>query len=229
MVSARAGDSPLDPREALLARIAQSVRNPRILYAMRTVPREQFVPKRLRRFAYEDSALPIGEGQTISQPSLVAAMIDALALDGTEQVLEVGTGSGYQAALLAYLAQGVVTVEVIDALRRRAEATLAGLGVRNVRVLAAARGAVGAPEHGPYDAIVVSAAAPAAPQSLVAQLRIGGRIVIPVGTRESQRLVLGERIATGLRERWLGGVRFVPLRGVDGFSNDADSTSEAFV
>jgi protein-L-isoaspartate(D-aspartate) O-methyltransferase len=230
MASAHAGDPPFDAREELLARIGESTRNPRIVEAMRAVRREQFVPEPYRRFAYEDSALPIGEGQTISQPSLVALMTDALELDGSEHVLEVGTGSGYQAALLAHLARDVVTVEVIDALRERAAVTLRALGLTNVRVLAAGTSVVGAPEYAPYDAIIVTAAAPTVPPALITQLRTGGRIVIPVGPRESQRLVLGEREPSGLRQRYLGNVRFVPLRGADGFPEDpAESTSGSFM
>jgi protein-L-isoaspartate(D-aspartate) O-methyltransferase len=227
VAKAHATDPPLNAREELLARIARVVHNPRIVEAMRAVPREQFVPGPFRRFAYEDSALPIGEGQTISQPSLVATMTDALGLHGTEHVLEVGTGSGYQAALLSHLARDVVTVEVIDALRERAATALRALGLTNVRVLAAGTSVAGAPEYAPYDAIVVTAAAPTVPQALIAQLRLGGRMVIPVGPRESQRLLLCERTTSRYSQRSLGGVRFVPLRGADGFPEDPSrSTSD---
>jgi protein-L-isoaspartate(D-aspartate) O-methyltransferase len=183
---------------------------------MRSIPRELSVPEAYHRFAYEDGALPIGEGQTISQPSLVATMTNALALTGTERVLEVGTGSGYQAALLSRLAHEVVTVETISALRERAQVTLRTLGVTNVLVVAA-DGRIGAPEYAPYDAILVTAAAPAVPASLIGQLQPDGRLVIPVGSRESQELLLIRRRASGLETRTLGHVRFVPLRGPAGF------------
>jgi protein-L-isoaspartate(D-aspartate) O-methyltransferase len=202
--------------DRLVAHVARTVRDRRVLEAIRAVPREQFVPHHLRGHAYEDTALGIGEGQTISQPTIVAVMTEALALRGDEHVLEVGTGSGYQAAVLARLCQHLVTVEVFETLRERAEQTLRDLGVSNVTVLPA--GAVlGAPEHGPYDGIIVTAAAPAVPEPLVEQLAPGGRLVIPVGVRDAQELVLVTRKDGGYQTRTLGACRFVPLAGEYGF------------
>jgi protein-L-isoaspartate(D-aspartate) O-methyltransferase len=216
-------------REELLQRIAQVVHDPRVIEALRAVPRERFIPEPFRRYAYEDDALPIGEGQTISQPSLVAMMTEALRLTGTEHVLEIGTGSGYQAAVLAHVAHDVVTVEVYETLREQAAAMLRSLGLLNVHVLPADLDRPGAPAYGPYDAIIVTAAAPAIPPSLVAQLRIGGRIVIPVGPREAQQLIVARRQPSGLRQESLGGVRFVPLQGSEGHSGNppADTSGAA--
>jgi protein-L-isoaspartate(D-aspartate) O-methyltransferase len=211
--------------EAMLERVAEAVRDPRVLQVMRDVPREEFVPPKVRRYAYEDAALPIGEGQTISQPLIVGVMSEALELQGHEHVLEVGTGSGYQAAILARLGGDVVTVEIVSRLREQAERTLARLGFENVRVLPA--GAVpGAPEYAPYDAIIVTAVAPAVPQALIGQLVPGGRLVIPVGTHsEDQELLVLTRTDTGTSQQSLGGVRFVPLRGPGGFSDASAETS----
>jgi protein-L-isoaspartate(D-aspartate) O-methyltransferase len=147
--------------------------DPRVLEAMRAVPRHEFVPDDVRPLAYADAALPIGRGQTISQPLIIGMMTEALALEGSERVLEIGTGSGYQAAVLA---RAVVTVEIVDELRERAAATLAKLGVANVHVVPA-RDDPGAPELAPFDAILVAAAAPAVPPALLAQLNDGGRLV----------------------------------------------------
>ena len=204
----------------MLRLVARQVRDRRVLAAMRAVPREAFVPPRLRRRAFADGALPIGWGQTISQPLIVAAAAEAAALRGGERALEVGAGSGYQAAVLARLAREVVAVERIEALRRRAAATLARLGVRNVRCLPAGPDS-GAPDEAPFDAIVVSAAAPAVPPSLAAQLADGGRLVIPVGTRAEQELLVLTRRGGELRRRSLGRCRFVPLIGKDAFPEAA--------
>ncbi len=204
--------------ERMVHRVAEEVRDRRVLDAMRAVPRAEFVPAQHRAFAYEDGPLPIGEGQTISQPLIVGLMTEALRLTGTEHVLEVGTGSGYQAAVLARLARDVVSVEIVASLRGRAAATLARLEVRNVLVLPPdAEG--GAAAHAPYDAIIVTAAAPAAPPALLAQLRIGGRMVIPAGTREQQELLAIVREADHLATLTLGGARFVPLLGPGGFGD----------
>ena len=202
--------------DRMVAAVAEQVSDPHVLRAMREVPREAFVPAQLQRYAYEDTALAIGAGQTISQPRIVGAMTEALALRGDEHVLEVGTGSGYQAALLARLAADVVTVERVDALRLRAQATLARLGVTNVRCLPAVD-VLGAPGHAPYDAIVVTAAAPGTPHALLEQLREGGRLVIPVGSRSEQELLVVTKHADGVTQRSLGPCRFVPLLGRDGF------------
>lgn len=205
----------------MVQRIAEVVRDQRVLEVMREVPREEFVPPEVRRYAYADAALPIGEGQTISQPMIVGIMTEALALEGDEHVLEIGTGSGYQAAILARLTCDVITVEIVDVLRERAEHDLGRLGVTNVLVLPAGP-ILGAPQYAPYDAIVVTAVAPAIPQALVEQLTVGGRMVIPVGTHaDDQELLLITRTGTGVTRRSLGGVRFVPLRGPGGFPVDA--------
>ncbi len=203
--------------EEMVRVVARQVRDPRVLEAMRAVPRERFVPFELRYEAYEDSALPIGHRQTISQPLIVGMMSEALDLTGSERVLEIGTGSGYQAAILARLAAEVVSVEVVDELREQAEQTLTDLGITNVRCLPAPEDMLGAPEHGPYDAIIVTAAAPSVPSSLVEQLRDGGRIVIPVGTREAQELLALTKHGGRLERRSLGPCRFVPLVGPGGF------------
>lgn len=200
----------------MLARIAEDVRDELVLQAMRDVPRHEFVPSGDRARAYDDVALAIGSRQTISQPVIVALMTAALALEGGEHVLEVGTGSGYQAAVLARIAATVVTVERIDVLRERAEATLRRLNVTNVRCLPAPT-TPGAPADGPYDAIIVTAAAPAPPPSLLDQLRDGGHLVVPAGTREHQDLVVVTRTPRGLRSRTITACRFVPLIGAEGF------------
>jgi protein-L-isoaspartate(D-aspartate) O-methyltransferase len=206
---------------ALVQEVARDVHDERVLRALLEVPRERFVPPQFRAFAYENEPLAIGEGQTISQPLIVAMMSEALALMGTERVLEVGTGSGYQAAILARLAAEVVTVEVYDSLRATAEATLRDLRVTNVHCLAADGGddaVLGAPELAPFDAIIVTAAAPVVPSALLAQLGTGGRLVIPVGSRNEQELlVVTSNPAGHLEQRSLGGCRFVPLLGPAGF------------
>ena len=223
---AAAYSPPARDREAaraaarMLRLVAGQVRDRRVLAAMRDVPREAFVPHRLRRLAFADGALPIGWGQTISQPLIVAMAAEAAALRGGERVLEVGAGSGYQAAVLARLAREVVAVERIEGLRLRASAALAGLGVRNVRCLPAGPDP-GAPDEAPFEAIVVSAAAPAVPPSLAAQLADGGRLVIPVGTRAGQELLVLTRRGGEWRRRSLGRCRFVPLIGKDAFPETA--------
>ncbi|MFN8637895.1 MAG: protein-L-isoaspartate(D-aspartate) O-methyltransferase [Dehalococcoidia bacterium] len=206
-------------REAMVLEVAREVSDPRVLEAMRAIPRERFVPPDLQAYAYENEPLPIGLAQTISQPLIVGMMTEALALTGSEHVLEIGTGSGYQAAVLARLAHDIVTVEVFDDLRLRATEALTVLGVTNVRCLPATE-ELGAPDLGPFDAIIVTAAAPAVPPSLLAQLAPGGRLVVPVGTRTQQELVVVTRNAEGsLRTRSLGGCQFVPLLGAEGFED----------
>ena len=178
-------------RAELMARLARRIRSPETLRAMAAVPRERFVPPEHQSLAYLDIPLSIGEGQTISQPTMVAEMTAALRLAPRDKVLEVGTGSGYQAAVLAEVASDgmVVTVERLPTLAARAEATLAELDYRNIVVEPA--GAVpGCLERGPYDAILVAAAAPSIPPSLLSQLRVGGRMALPVGPREQQELLL---------------------------------------
>jgi len=195
----------------------RGITDPRLLQAFRDVPREEYVPQRLAEFAYEDSPLPIAEGQTISQPYIVAAMVDALMLRGGERVLEVGTGSGYAAAILARMAREVITIERHASLADEARARLARLGVTNVTVLCG-DGTLGAPEHAPFDAIVAAAGGPHVPDALVAQLAPGGRLVMPVGsTLEEQQLVRVTREDGELRTESLGEVRFVPLVGEQGW------------
>jgi protein-L-isoaspartate(D-aspartate) O-methyltransferase len=202
----------------LAARVAASVRDPRVLEAIRRTPRHRFVPAGVRPYAYRDEALSIGHGQTISQPTIVGVMSEALALTGDERVLDVGTGSGYQAAILAHLAREVVTVEIVDALRERAAELLRDLGYDNVTVLPAGDD-LGAPQRAPFEAILVAAAAPGVPPPLVEQLAMGGRIVIPIGRRDMQDLVVAQRTESGLERRSLGPCRFVPLVGPYGFSS----------
>jgi protein-L-isoaspartate(D-aspartate) O-methyltransferase len=202
----------------MVREIARDVSDERVLRAMLDVPRERFVPPEARAYAYDNEPLPIGDGQTISQPLIVAMMSEALALSGSERVLEIGTGSGYQAAILGRLAGEVVSVEVRDALGERAALVLSELEVRNVLCLPAGE-TLGAPELAPFDGIIVTAAAPRVPASLLAQLEVGGRIVVPVGTRTEQELVVVMKREDGsLEERSLGACRFVPLVGPEGLT-----------
>ena len=188
----------------------RGIRDVRVLDAMRCVPRHEFVPETLRQEAYEDHPLPIGEGQTISQPYIVAAMLAHLAVQATERVLEVGTGSGYVTALLSLLCAEVYSVERHAQLAAPAETTLHRLGYRNVKIRVG-DGSQGWPEHGPFDAILVSAATPEMPPSLFAQLREGGRMVVPVGPPSSQELQLIRKIGGEPEVTFLEGCRFVPL------------------
>jgi protein-L-isoaspartate(D-aspartate) O-methyltransferase len=185
----------------------------RVLAALARVPRDVFVPDEQRHRAFDDTALPIGANQTIAQPTVVAVMTEALAVGPTHRVLEVGTGSGYQTAILAELAHDVVSLERRAGLAQRARRLLAHLGYRNVRVIAA-DGTLGWAPGAPYDRILVAAAAPAVPQRLIEQLARGGRLVLPVGRRRGQQLIVVSREPNGaLRERPLGRGRFVPLMG----------------
>lgn len=200
-------------RRKLLDDIRRTIHDPRVLQAIEQVPRERFVPPEVVNQAYDDSPLPIGEGQTISQPLIVAMMTEAMALTGDERVLEVGTGSGYQAAVLAHLAREVVTVERFPRLAEAARDLLASLGLDNVSIQVSADGPIGWPQDAPYDAVIVTAAAPYVPQALLDQVKDGGRIVIPVGPRDHQELLVVTRRGEGIARRSLGGCRFVPLIG----------------
>ncbi len=199
-------------RTALLTELAMEVTDRRVLDAIARVPRERFVPEELRLFAYENRPLPIGYGQTVSQPLIVAMMTEALQLSGNENVLEIGTGSGYQAAVLSLLADHVVTVERIAPLAERAANVLAELAYLNVEVHTAGA-TLGWPQGAPYDAIIVTAAAPEVPRELLDQLAMGGRLVIPVGGRDLQELVRITRTPDGAVRNNLGPCRFVPLVG----------------
>lgn len=197
--------------------VPRGITDGRVLAAMLDVDRARFVPPSQRGAAWSDGPLPLGAGQTISQPYIVARMLQLLALRGGERALEVGTGTGYQAALLGQLARAVVTVERLPELARAARENLRAVGASNVTVRDG-DGSAGAPDAGPFDAIVVAAAGPAVPDALVAQLAPGGRLVMPVGTRERQELVRVSRLASGgtTREAF-DPVVFVPLIGAEGF------------
>lgn len=203
---------PTRTREELIRELAADITDQRVLDAIRRVPREAFVPEDLRYAAYENRPQPIGHEQTISQPLMVALMTQALQLTGDERVLEVGTGSGYQAAILSLLARHVVTVERVPDLAQSAEERLRHLGYANVEVHEAGE-QLGWPEGGPYDAIIVTAAAPEIPLPLLNQLAMGGRLVIPVGSRDLQELVRITKTPQGAQRHNLGPCRFVPLLG----------------
>jgi protein-L-isoaspartate(D-aspartate) O-methyltransferase len=202
----------------------RGISDQRVLDAMASVPRELFVPERYRRRAYADSALPIGYGQTISQPWIVAAICEALALEGSERVLEIGTGSGYSAAVLALLAKEVITIERVKELAVAARQLLAEIGITNVEVVIA-DGSAGLPERAPYQAIAVHATAPSPPPSLIEQLAPGGRLVVPIATDTADILTVFRRLegevdprtGEGLERRVIGPCRFVPLIGDEGY------------
>lgn len=207
-------------REAMVQQqlVERGIQDERVLDAMRKVPREQFVPEIERDFAYGDGPLPIGAGQTISQPYIVALMTETLQLKGGERVLEIGTGSGYAAAILAEIAGEVFTVERVKELADQAAEVLAGQGYVNTHVLHG-DGTLGWTEYAPYDAIVVTAGGPKVPENLKQQLAVGGRLVMPVGTSQSyQRLVqVVRRSPDRFDSTDLGGVRFVALVGEEGW------------
>jgi protein-L-isoaspartate(D-aspartate) O-methyltransferase len=194
----------------------RGIRDQRVLEAMGTVPRELFVPPDLRGRAYEDAALPIGDGQTISQPYMVARICEELSLRGSERVLDVGAGSGYQAAVLAELAAEVVAIERIPRLAERARAALVAAGYERVEVVVG-DGTLGWAARAPYTAIAIAAAAPALPRSLYDQLEPRGRLVVPVGERAQQRLELFVRSPEGPAMLRSVPCRFVPLVGEEGF------------
>lgn len=204
--------APASPVAAMVERQlrGRGISDQRVLRAMSAVPREKFVPKELRNSAYDDRPLPIGYGQTISQPFIVAFMTEQLQPKKTQRVLEIGTGSGYQAAVLSDLVSEVYTIEIVRPLAQRAEAVLRELGYKNVRVRAG-DGYKGWPEHAPFDAIIVTAAPDHVPTPLVEQLKEGGRMVIPVGASGSQKLYLLEKQAGQIKQTAVIPVRFVPL------------------
>lgn len=210
--------SQVDPKRELFRKLLRNISSETVIRAMEQVPRERFVPQDSRHMAYLDLPLSIGEGQTISQPYIVAMMTEAMELSGGDRVLEIGTGSGYQTAILSALTPRgrVVTMERVPALMQQARQRLQELGYRNVEVQLA-DSSLGCPSKGPYDAIIVTAAAPRLPESLISQLAIGGRLVIPVGTLSQQELVQARRTDEGLSLRVLGPCRFVPLLGAEAF------------
>ena len=195
---------------------ARGIRDERVLEAMARVPRHEFVPPEHRDEAYEDHPIGIGEGQTISQPFVVAAMLEAVSLQPEDAALEVGAGSGYETAVMAELVRIVYGVERIASLAERARATLERLDYKNV-IIVHGDGSQGLPDAAPFDAIVVAAAAPRPPAPLVEQLRDGGRLVIPVGSGAAQELQLIRKSGDAITTRYLDGVRFVPLIGRGGF------------
>lgn len=196
----------------------RGVSNSRVLEAFRTVPRESFVPPSLSDLAYEDNPLDIGIGQTISQPYTVAFMTQLLDPQPAEIILEVGTGSGYQAAILSRLCQRVYTIERFEELGKKAEKVLRQLGYDNVEIIIG-DGSLGLPEKAPFDAIIVTAGAPKIPQPLLDQLKVGGRLVIPVG-KPMQEMLKITKTEKGLEEESHPGFRFVPLVGKEGFKHD---------
>jgi len=218
-------DTPMTYRKARKAMVdkqivARGISDERVLLAIGKVPREKFIPQKLCQSAYLDSALPIGFGQTISQPYIVALMCEALQLHGEERVLEIGTGTGYAAAVLSRLCHEVFTIESIEPLAQRATHTLRDLDYDNIHVHAG-DGTMGWPEQAPFDTIVVTAAGPCIPDALKAQLKIGGRLVIPIeDDRNVQHLLCATRINRDkLTTEDLGAVRFVPLIGEQGWQN----------
>jgi protein-L-isoaspartate(D-aspartate) O-methyltransferase len=195
---------------------ARDISDRRVLAAMAAIPREEFVPEHLRQRAYDDGPLPIGYEQTISQPYIVALMTQAARVRRRSHVLDVGTGSGYQTAILAKLARHVWSVERLASLSSQAAQRLCRLGIDNV-TLVVGDGAYGCPDAAPYDVIVVAAAAPSAPQALLDQLAEGGRLVIPIGDRALQDLTIIERTGSGVRTTRAGACRFVPLLSDEAF------------
>jgi len=206
-------------RAELIEHLSAEIRDKRVLEAMARVPREQFIPPKVRHLAYEDKPLPIGFDQTISQPLIIAMMTEALELTGDEKVLEVGTGSGYQAAILAELARLVITTERLPPLAEAAKEVLDRLGYTNIEIHLAEE-ALGWQKQAPYDAIIVTAGAPRIPPDLLEQLAIGGRMIIPVGSRYLQELYKVTRRKKKNLIQDLGGCRFVSLIGKDAWEKE---------
>lgn len=196
----------------------RGITDARVLAALRRIPRHLFIDPGIVNRAYDDTALPIGEKQTLSQPYMTARMTEALALKGDERVLEVGTGSGYQTALLAEICFNVFSVEKIRSLSRKARALLDQLGYQNI-ALHVGDGTIGWSEHAPYDAVIVTAGSPATPKPLLEQLALGGRLVIPVGDEQNQTLLRVTRTQTGFTQEQLGECKFVKLFGKYGWRN----------
>jgi protein-L-isoaspartate(D-aspartate) O-methyltransferase len=209
-----AADSRLAERERLVSESMENrgIRDSAVLRAMRDTPRHEFMPQHVRRYAYEDRPVPIGYDQTISQPSLVAFMTESLDVNRNHRVLEIGTGSGYQAAVLAAVAKEVYTIEIVPELARSSSETLKRLGYKNVSTREG-NGYLGWPEHAPFDRIILTAAPPELPQALVDQLKPGGKLIAPVGrTSEEQELMLVEKSKSGkVKRRSILLVRFVPM------------------
>ena len=211
-------------RERMVAQQIQvrGVSTPRVLAAMRKVPRHLFIPRQLWDQAYNDYPLPIGEDQTISQPYIVALMTDILELKGMDRVLEIGTGSGYQAAILAELAAVVFSIDRVGSLASQAGAVLKSLGYHNIEIRVG-DGTLGWPEEMPFEGIIVTAGAPKVPRPLTEQLALGGRLVIPVGDTWSQTLTCVRKTETGLKFEYHGGCRFVRLIGKYGWEGNQEA------
>lgn len=218
--------SEVSAQDFLLARermvqeqaVARGIQDPRVIAALRKIPRHLFVDLGIVNRAYDDSALPIGEKQTLSQPYMTARMVEALSLSGEEKVLEIGTGSGYQTAVLAELCFNVFSVEKIRVLSRKARALLDQLGYQNI-ALHVGDGTIGWSEHAPYDGIIVSAGSPSVPQPLLEQLGEHGRLLIPIGDEQTQTLVRVSRRPSGFHQEQLGECKFVKLFGKYGWRN----------
>lgn len=220
-------ETPQSPKQRLIQHLrTRGIHSERVLAAMASVPRDQFVPAELHDRAWDDDALPIAHGQTISQPMIVAWMTELLALQGGEHVLEIGTGTGYQTAVLAALAGDVVTIERIGELSRSAAARLQRFGVLNVKFIVG-DGSLGWPDGAPYDAIMVTAGAPDIPAPLYNQLKMGGRMVLPVGDAWGQEMELVHKTERGPEIKRLGGCRFVPLIGDAGWESQERRTGHA--
>jgi protein-L-isoaspartate(D-aspartate) O-methyltransferase len=194
----------------------RGIKDPRVLAAMRSVERDRFIPAEYAEHAYDDGPLPIGSSQTISQPYIVALMSEVAALSGNERVLEIGTGSGYQAAILSRLAAEIYSIESIPSLEDHARLVLHAMGIHNVH-LRCGDGSVGWPEEAPFDVILVTAAMPGVARPLLEQLGPGGRLVAPIGEEELQTLVRLQRINNSWQEEYFGECRFVKMSGKHGF------------